>query len=204
MFRWFLPTVVAVLVGVLILLGYLLPLPALVPVRDVLVEGATLLAAFAMLVAYVNLLRVHVRRFTDKDARHRLASLILLISAVGTLLLVAIQGPDSVMSRSLVNYVLVPGESALLALTAVTLVLAGMRLLSTRRHVGSVLFVVVVLFTLFSALPFVYPQVLLIIRSLIDSIATAGMRGLLLGVVLGIVLTGLRIILGIDRPQSGG
>ncbi len=100
--------------------------------------------------------------------------------------------------------ILVPGESALLALTAVTLLLAGMRLYRSRRHVNSVLFIVVALLTLLSAAPLIYPPLVKTVMDFVNAVATGGLRGLLLGVALGTVVTGLRVILGIDRPQSGG
>jgi hypothetical protein len=49
-----------------------------------------------------------------------------------------------------------------------------------------------------------YPAIVALLLQLVDAVATGGIRGLLLGVVLGILMTGLRIILGIDRPHSGG
>ena len=107
-------------------------------------------------------------------------------------------------AQTIVRSVLIPGESALLAITAVTLVLTGMGLLRTRKHVNSVLFIAVAALSLFSAIPVVFPRVLQIILEFVDAAAIGGMRGLLLGVVLGTVVTGLRIILGIDRPHSGG
>jgi hypothetical protein len=203
MFRWLIPTVVTVLVGVVALLGYLVPLPALVSVREMLVRGATVLAAFAMLLAYFSLLRVHLRRSFSKQAKYRVASLILVIAALGSLALVLWQGPGGSLAGFLVDGILAPGQSALLALTAVTLVLGGMRLLGTRRNLNSALFLLVALLFLLTAVPFVLPDVVLSVVQWVDAVATAGMRGILLGVVLGIVMTGLRIVFGVDRPQSG-
>ncbi len=204
MFRWLIPTAIAVVCGFLVLLGYLLPVPALKSIRIDLVRWATVLGAFALLLAYGNVLRVHLARILQKQSKHRIASFLLVGSAVASLVLVLAQGPEGTLVQTVVRSVLIPGESALLALTAVTLVLSGMRLLRTRRYISSVLFIVVVALYLFSAIPIVFPRVLAVMLQFVDAAATGGMRGLLLGVVLGIVMTGLRIILGIDRPHSGG
>jgi len=204
MFRWLIPTAIAVVCGFLVLLGYLLPVPALKSIRIDLVRWATVLGAFALLLAYGNVLRVHLARILQKQSKHRIASFLLVGSAVASLVLVLTQGPEGTLVQTVVRSVLIPGESALLALTAVTLVLSGMRLLRTRRYISSVLFIVVVALYLFSAIPIVFPRVLAVMLQFVDAAATGGMRGLLLGVVLGIVMTGLRIILGIDRPHSGG
>lgn len=204
MFRWFLPTVVAVVVGLVVLLGSLLPIVALAPIRAELLRGAAVVAAFAMVLAFANVLRVHFGRVIAKQAKQRFASLILLVSATTSFVLVLLQGPDGIVSQAIVEGVLIPGQSALLALTAVTLVLAGARLLRTRRHLSSVLFLAVALVVLLTTVPLIYPEILGTVMQFVNAVATGGMRGLLIGVALGTVITGLRIILGIDRPHSGG
>ncbi len=204
MFRWLIPTAIAVLCGLLVLLGYLVPVPTLEALRVLLVQGATVLGAFALLLAYGNLLRVHITRLFQRTSKQRIASLLLIGSAIASLVLVLAQGPDGAVPQTILNNVLVPGESALLAITAITLILGGMRLLRNRRDASSVVFLIVAIFTLLSSIPVVLPRALEIVRRLVNAAATGGMRGLLLGVALGIVLTGLRIILGIDRPHSGG
>jgi len=204
MFRWFIPTVLAVVCGLTVLLGYLLPIPILVTIRTPLVRGAAVLGSFALVLAYGNVIKVHLSRIFQQQAKNRIASVVLLASAAASLALVLVMGADGAVVQTIVRSVLIPGESALLAITAVTLVLTGMRLLSTRKHVNSVLFIAVAALSLFSAIPVVFPRVLQIILEFVDAAAIGGMRGLLLGVVLGTVVTGLRIILGIDRPHSGG
>ena len=134
--------------------------------------------------------------------KERITSIILLISAIATLVIVVIQGPEGFISQYVVQHILIPGESALLALTAVTLVLAGMRIFRKRRDVYSVIFLIVVVLALFGTVPYFYITFIDIVLSLLNSAAVAGMRGLLLGVVLGTTLTGLRVIFGIDRPHS--
>ncbi len=204
MVRWFLPTLVAVVVGLLVLLGALLPIPILASIRADVLHGAAIVAAFAMVLAFANVLRVHLSRLVSRQAKQRFTSLILLLAAMSTFVVVLLQGPEGTVAKALMDNVLVPGQSALLALTAVTLVLAGARLLRTRRRVSSVLFLLVALLVLLTTVPFVYPEILETGMRFVGAISTGSMRGLLLGVALGTVVTGLRIILGIDRPHSGG
>ena len=204
MSKSFLPTVMAVIAGFLVLLGSLVSIEPLPTIRLVLIRWATIVAAFALLLAYVNVVRVHLGRLFQKRAPHRLSSAILLIASAAILVLVIVEGPNHTWVQTWLRVVLVPGQSALLALTAVTLALAGTRLLRTRRNLYSILFLLGALITLLAAVPVAYPPIFNLVMQFVDAVATGGIRGLLLGVVLGILLTGLRIILGIDRPHSGG
>lgn len=204
MLKWFLPTLVAVLAGILVLLGTFVPVPTLGALRTVLVRWAAVVAAFALVLAYWNLLRVHAGRLFRKGEKRRFSSLILLVAALGSLIVVLIQGPNSALAQGWIQTVLVPGQSALLAVTAVTLALAGMRAFGTRRRVESVLFVAVAVIMLLTTVPLVYPVFVEHVLQFVEAAGTGGMRGLLLGVTLGIVMTGLRVVLGIDRPHSGG
>ncbi|HQE93872.1 MAG TPA: hypothetical protein PLH19_12495 [Anaerolineae bacterium] len=202
MFKRFLPTVVAMLVGLLVLLGYLLPVDFLILLRDFLLRWATVLAVFALLLAYMSLLRVHILRLS-RARKNKITSLLVIVSALGTLALVLWQGAAGAWTQQLVNSVLVPGESALLALTAVTLIVAGMRLMRVRRTIGGVIFVIAAAIVLLTTVAYsFYPDMLAALRQGVDTLATGGMRGLMLGVALGVTLTGLRVILGFDRPHS--
>ena len=203
MFKRVLPTVVAMLVGILVLLGYVLPVESLTWLRDIiLLRWAMVLAAFALFVAYLSLLRVHVLRLTSVRKK-KFTSLLMILSALGVLILVLVQGLEGPLAQQVLTAVLIPGESALLAVTAVTLIVAGMRILRARRTAGAIVFVVVAGIILLTNVAYsVYPEVLGILRQSIDVLATAGMRGLVMGIALGVTLTGLRILLGIDRPHS--
>lgn len=204
MFKWFLPMLVAITSGLVVLLGYLLPMPALTSLRIVLVKWATVVGAFALLLAYLSLIRLHLARLLRRQSKQRIASFILVLSAVGGLVLVLMQGPDGPMVSFVLRYVLAPGEAALLALTAVALIVSGIRAFRTRGTWSIAVFLVTAILTLIGGTLLGYAPWLTPFREFANAVVTGGMRGLLFGVVLGITLTGLRIILGFDRPHSGG
>lgn len=206
MFKRILPTVVAVSTGIIMLLLTLLPAPGLNSIRTLLLQWAMFLGAFAFILAYFQLLRVHLARI--RSAKHdKFTSLLVVVSALAGLIIVLAErilkkGEGSgTASQWLLMNILVPGESTLLALTAITLILAGMRILRARRTAGSIIFLLVALLVLLGTVP--YLGILGEATAWIQNVpALAGMRGLLLGVSLGILLTGLRVIFMVTRPHS--
>jgi hypothetical protein len=87
----------------------------------------------------------------------------------------------------------------------VTLVYASIRLLRRRVDVMSVIFLVVAVLFLFAIMPTPFGQIPggQIILNLTGMISRGGARGLLIGIALGTLLTGLRVLFGIDRPYGG-
>ncbi|MFP4396324.1 MAG: hypothetical protein ACLFTI_13790 [Anaerolineales bacterium] len=199
MFKWFLPTAVAMLVGMLVLLSTLIPIAGLGYTGFLLIQWGMVLGTFALLLGYFNILSVHLQRLFRKR-KNWSGSLLLVLSALGSLVLIVWQGPGGQGPQFLLRHVLIPGESALLALTAITLIIAGMRLFRTRRDFNSVVFIVVAGTVLLSTVP--YFSIMSRVKMEATNLAAGGMRGILIGVAIGTTMTGLRIILGIDRPHS--
>lgn len=200
-----LPTSVAVGAGLLVLLGYFLPIPLLQSVRDELIHWAVIIAAFAFILGFFNLLRVHSGRTRKPDGIY---SVILILTALVslTLTLAALMLPPL---RSLgdwwFRYVLSPLQAAVAALIAFVLAVAAFRLLRHRREVGVLVFLAAALFVLLGTSPLPAPigNWLVNLRTWwVNVPAMAGMRGLLIGVGLGTLLIGLRVLIGSDRPYS--
>lgn len=197
---------IAIVAGVLVLLGYLLP-TLLGGLRQYLIQLAVTLTAFAVLLGIVNLASVHWKRATGpKGGLNNLYSAVLLLSLVLTILLVGISGPAGFWSIWLVSTFQIPVETSLVAVLAVVLLFAAARLLSRRLHWASLLFLGAAVLVLIGMTPLPYfGQFALLssIRQWLSSVpAVAGARGLLLGVALGTIATGLRILMGADRPYG--
>jgi hypothetical protein len=217
MLKRVLPTAIAVVFGVLVLLGALFPTKLLQNVRLGLTEWAMVLGAFAFILAYANLLQVHLtrlRRFHEPggalsaaSVMKSITSLLVIVSALGSLTLVIWQGPGGIWSQRLLDTVLIPGETTLLALTAVTLVLAAMRMLRTHQKAESFLFILTAVIFLLGTVPYRgnnFSGGFSYLAGIFQTLAMPGVRGLILGSALGITLTGLRIIFGVDHPHSDG
>jgi hypothetical protein len=93
-----------------------------------------------------------------------------------------------------------------MAILVVSLTFAATRLLSRRLNFMSAIFVFFVFILLFTAIPVVSSQIgfLADFRNWVLGVpAVGGARGILLGVALGVIATGIRILLGADRPYGG-
>jgi hypothetical protein len=200
-----LSTAVTVVFGFIVLVGYFIRVSALVSLRATLVDWAAILASVTLLVGIGNLFYVHWRRMISGQGQ-AFYSGVLIFSLILTLGLVGWFGPAHPYSLWLFNNIQLPVESSLVAVLAVVLVLAGIRLLRSRNDSLSVFFLVTAAVVLLTATPLFgldLPGLEEFHRWIIQVPALAGARGILLGVALGIVATGLRVLLGSDRPYEG-
>jgi hypothetical protein len=203
--RWF-PIVVALFSGIVVLASYLLPgRPPLARLRDTLIQWTVIVAAFAFILGVFNILRVH----SSKVLRRRPGRLYSLALVVALLTGMIASGlPDAIpaqasLDRFVFDYTIRPLGASLAALLAFTLTLAAFRLLRARRSVPAVLFFLVVVAVVLGSTPLVGLRWLAGLRDWIINVpGMAGARGLLLGVAIGTIITGLRVFLTIDRPYS--
>jgi len=136
-------------------------------------------------------------------------SAILVVSFLATLVLGLFFRPDSDIVLWLFENIQLPVEATLSALLAVTLTVAGFRIVSRRQDLFSVVFLVTALLILLGTGPWLvgsdsaFSQLFSGIRNTLAQVAAAGgARGIILGVALGAIVTGLRILLAIDRPYG--
>jgi hypothetical protein len=201
-----LATGIAIAVGLIVLAGYFIPNPNLQNVRVLLLNWSILLAAVASLVAIINLVINHFRKAANKG-QPRVFSIIVLVSFFITFLAGMILGPSNDQFQHVVTNIQVPIESTLLAVLSVSLAYAAFLFVRQRTGWGNSVFMVsVVIFLMINSWYLVFGQgfpILEEIVSVIQKIPLAGSRGILIGIALGSLVTGLRILTGIDRPYSG-
>ncbi len=201
--------VLAIASGVIVLMGYFLPeFTMLDQFRLILTDWAIIMAGMAVLVGIINLVSVQMEkvRMQQKGGMYGALMVLALIVTFG---LGLVFGPDHSLMRIAVDAVIVPVEASLLAILAVTLIYASIRLLRRRTDLMSVIFLVTFVLFLIAVTPSVLsanPYVLTIqnsIQGFVGMISRGGARGLLIGVALGTLLTGIRVLFGIDRPYGG-
>ncbi len=163
---------------------------------NVLLEIVTITIALTVFIGILNLVLVHLGRLGGRQ-RGALYSLVLLASFGLVVGLYAFRPTDSLV---LLETVQLSVESALAALVLFALVYGAYRMMRQRVSWSGSLFVLVVLVMLAGALPFSGIEPLQDARDwLLDIPVSAGARGLLLGIALATLVTGLRVLVGIDR-----
>ena len=198
-------TAITIGTGVIILLGYFTGIPFLLNLRAAFLQWALILSSVAVFVGVLNLIRVHYNKIRS-GAKARIYSVILLISFILVFLIAMAFGPTDVWSLWTYNYILVPIEVSLLAVLAIVLIYAAARLFYRSSNLFTLVFAGTTVFILISTftLPGIQIPGLSGLRNLISNvISVAGARGILLGVALGTIATGIRILLGADRPYGG-
>ena len=206
--------IIAMSIGIIVMLGYftapLIPTRDDIPftsyVRFYLFQWAIILAGVAVLIGIWNMFSVHLLRIKLRKTGF-IYSLILIFF----LLLTAIVSilPDlHPLQNILLNGILVPTEISLLALISVTIIYSSMRILRQQSSLTSIVFLITLLLILLGtgSLPFVGQNSFFsgVLRPFItNNLVNGGARGILIGVGLGILTTGLRILFGADRPYGG-
>jgi len=217
-FRAPISVAIAIGVGVIVLLGYFFDTNSagestlLGVLRDYFLQGAVVVAGVALLVGVFNLTAAHAKNMRQGDgavysAITVFALLITLLIGTYDLVMTYLQGaPGLQYTRWVFENIQLPIETSLMALVAISLTYAATRLLGRRLNFMSAVFVAVVLILLVGAIPLVTSNFDLVatFRQWILSVpSVGGARGILIGVALGIVATGIRILMGTDRPYGG-
>lgn len=200
----YLTMAIAIASGLIVLLGYLYPLDTLTQIRVMLTNWAVILAAMAVLVGVANLVLVHVEKIRRAE-KNSIYGVLLIVSLLFTFGVGLVLGPNSQFLRVAIDAIIVPVEASLMAILAVTLIYASIRLLRRRADVMTVIFLVVAVLFLIAVMPTPIgpiPGDFLLLQFL-HMFSDGGARGLLIGIALGALLTSLRVLFGLDRPYGG-
>ena len=210
-------TAISISFGLVVLLGYYFNIDAdgnitlLGILRNFLLQGAMILASVALLIGILNLANVHVQKIQHGPGRGY--SAILIFSFIITLGIgiydiskaYLSQEPNAQKILWIFRNIQLPIEISLMAVLVVSLTYAAARLFTRRLSTLPIVFVSVMLVVLVGAVPQFRTQIPMLgdIRSWIIRVpATGGARGILLGVALGIIATGVRVLTGNDRPYE--
>lgn len=182
-----------------LLLGDTLGLGADAALRDgvdILLQLTTVTLALAVLIGVGNLIGVHLRRVIQRD-QGLVYSAALLMSFAAAVSLTLISRNDGLV---LLETVQLSVESALAGVLFFALVYGAYRMMRHRVSWSAALFLLVLLIVLIAALPLSGTDAVRDLRDwLLEIPVSAGARGLLLGIALATVVTGVRVLIGVDR-----
>ncbi len=204
MFRRVLSAGLLSLIIALTLSPYVWPQPIL---RQSLTELGSTLLAYAAVVGFFSFLEAHFHRVGAR-AEGWPYSLVAALTALAFLLLSLAEGAlrgnglAGPWTGWIYRYGLLPLEASIGALLPFFMVLALWRLLRTRRSAYVLLFVAGVLTMLIihsggTLLPTLFGS---FYETLLSPLATGGIRGILMGVAIGVVVFMVRVFLWLDRP----
>ncbi len=164
---------------------------------DFLLPIVTITLALTVLIGIVNLTAVHSRRVIARQPGFAY-SILMLGSFVFVILAHLLNRQD--VRTMLLEDVQLSIESALAGLLLFALVYGGATLTRRRPNLSSLVFVFVVLIVLIGAIPLSQTQAVRDLSEWLNRVpANAGARGILIGIALATLVTGIRVLIGQDR-----
>lgn len=173
-------------------------------VANLLLQIVAIIAAVTVLIGILNLIGVHAQRIRRRSGGWGY-SIVLLLSTLVVIILTALERTNVLRGSPAVTTILledvqVSVESALSGLLFFSLVYGAYRVLRRGVTFWGLLFVAALLVVLAGSLPLPGLTVLTNVRQwLLDLPVNAGARGILLGIALATVVTGVRVLTGQDR-----
>jgi hypothetical protein len=197
--RW-IPTAIAIAVGLVTLIDYFFDLPILDALGLAFRQWTIILTAFALLLGVINLLQVHLRRIFRRDEASTGYSVVVVLTAALVSLVGLWYGLPSDPMAWLFENIYTPLQGAFFALVAFFLATASYRALRA-RSLETAWMLIAALVVFIGQTPIL--GVLTDAREWVLNVpSTAGIRGILIGVALGTLATALRLLIGLDRPYS--
>ena len=205
-------TVVALVVGLMVLLDLFITqwpdspgnLQQIIHgIGILLVSWAAIIMAFALFLGFANVISVHWHNIR-RQKPGAIYSIVLLISLLVTLFVGFFWGPNSDSSQFIFDFILQPLEATFFALLAIFIATAAYRAFRI-RNLETFFFVLFAVIVLLGQVPlgiYLWSEFPVIKDWILDVPTLAGVRGILLGVALGTIVTGLRVLIGADRPYT--
>ena len=199
-------TLLAIVSGLVVLLGIFFPTSIFALLQISALQLVVILAAFASLIAIANLVMVHWNKIFA-DPRQGIYSAVLLVGFLCVVFVGIVFSPANKFFTLLSSTVIFTVESSLLALLCLSLAIACFKLFQKRRNTMAIIFGISTIIFLLTLSGFFTTESqftwLKPILAFINILPLAGARGILLGISIGAIVTGLRVLIGADRPYSG-
>lgn len=199
------PSVVATIVGLIVLLDFFVAQEELNAVGAALLQWTMIVATFALLLGILNVLSFHLRKIKGRGEGWPYS-----IALVGMMLILwglgvapGSKGTASPSVSWLFENVYIPLQATIFSLLAFFVVSAAYRAFRA-RSLEATLFLLAGLIVLLGQAPLghrLWEHLPALKDWVLGVPSVAGARGIILGVALGTILTGLRLLLGFDRAR---
>lgn len=202
-----LPTAIAIAIGLFVLISVFTSISMLDGIGAYFIDMAIIIAAFALFLGLLNVLRVHARKIRERQPG-RMYSFVLILSML-IVLVVGLppfpdqpSGPAHPAIQWIFDNIQAPIQASFSALIVFFMVTAAYRLFRLRNLESALMLIVAVVVLIGQVSVGLLPVVPELKNWILAVPAMAGVRGILLGVALGAVLTAIRLLLGVERPYS--
>jgi len=204
--------VLAFVLGVFMAVQYFVPHPGVTGVYNTLLDIKQVVLGCTFVVGVLSLVQYHGKRVRSK-VREAPYSLLALAGLVGMVVLALVGGTEGGPYRWMFDHVQAPMQATLFSMLAFFVASAAYRAFRVRNLDAGVLLAVGVIVmlgrvTVGAVLSWDVAgrtvSLAGISEWLLHSVNVAAKRGILIGVGLGMVVTAIRVILGLERTYLGG
>ena len=197
---------IAFATGLTVLAGYFFK-AQMSPVLVLILDWGIVVAGTAGLIGVGYLLRMHINRLISRK-KGAFYSVVVLVMFFTTLVTGLLFSPQNLFFRNMVLNVQIPVEASLLAVLAVTLLYTSLRLIRVRGWTPlSIGFLSSAVVTMVLNLGYIQTEsspLTADITAFLRQLPLIGARGILIGMAVGGLIVGLRVLLTIDRPYGEG
>lgn len=207
------PVVITFVVGVIMLLSNFISVPmgsySLAALAQEMGTWVILISAFAVGLASVNLVRIHMRNLSSPKTRLNSALLLCALCVFAVTGIIQFHASDSAfwtdLNQNMYNSILSPLSAAMFALIAFYLGLAAYRVFRVRSMDATILLIACVIMMLGQAPvgSLLWNKFPTLAGWLLEVPNNIGQRAIMMGAAIGAFATSLRILFGIERGHFG-
>lgn len=201
------PMFVGFFTGAAVIISYFLKYAPLKSISDTVVRWRLIIAAFALALGALNMVRVHGKTIQLKG-RNWQYSLVFLVFFLPYLVIGLVRGTNSAEYQYIWKSLYQPASATMYSMTLFYMTNVVWRAFRIRNLQAAILMITgsIVMLGQIGVGAAISPAIPKFSAWLLDTINTAGIRAITIGGSLGMVSLGLRVILGLERSymSDGG
>jgi len=203
------PVMLCFVSGLVLILAWYFPTPELNSVSSGLLIISVLLSAFLMGVGVINLTKNHIRIINREMQKGSFLntsySIVFFITLFAFIIVGIILGPNNSSYTWLSDYIFNPLASTLYAMTVFYVVIATYRVFRVRSKQATVMLITSAIIIMFNTPLLIYfiPGLKDVGQFLNNVIVMSVFRGVTIGMGVGVLLLGIRVLMGMETSWMG-